>query len=459
MMDYDFVAIGGGSAGYAGARTAAALGLKTAVIDGGNEIGGLCILRGCMPSKALLESAERFRAMRHAAEFGLACDNPRFDTAAIVQRKRRLVSEFASYRRAQLEGGRFDFIRGRAEFVSENEVLVDGSRRVSSRSFLIATGSEIAVPPVPGLAGAGCLTSDSMLELEKLPGSLIVLGAGAVGLEMASYCRAFGCEVTIVQRSPQILSGTDPDVAGELEAALRADGIGIFTGTQLVRVDPGCVEFTKGGETHRLEADAVLNALGRKPARSVLGNSGVPTSGGKVSVDETMATAVPHIFAAGDACGFLEVVHTAIQQGETAASNAALLLGKRGGEPRLMDYRLKLFATFTEPALASVGATEAELRAQGRDFASASYPFSDHGKSIIMGAKFGFVKLTACRRTGEILGGAVVGPGAPDLIHEVAVAMHHRAGVREFAAIPHYHPTLAEIWTYPAEELADSLGI
>lgn len=459
MTDYDFLVLGGGSAGYAGARTAAALGLKTAVIDGGAEIGGLCILRGCMPSKALLESARRFRILREAGEFGLHCGQPGFDTRAIVERKRRLVREFADYRRGQLLDGRFDFVRGRAEFVSENEILVDGSRRISAKSFLIATGSEIAVPPVPGLAAADCLTSDTILELESLPESLVVLGAGAVGLEMASYCRAFGCRVAVVQRSGQILSGTDPDVAGELESAMRADGIEIFTGTKLERVDSNSVEFLRDGRRHRLEAQAVLNALGRKPALAALGNSGLETRSGRVVVGDTMATSHPHIFAAGDVCGFLEVVHIAIQQGEAAAWNAALHLGKCVGTPRRVDYRLKLFAVFSEPQLAAVGASEAELRAQGRDFATATHPFNDHGKSIIMGAKSGFVKLAACRRTGEILGGAVVGPEASDLIHEVAVAMHHRTTVREFAGIPHYHPTLSEIWTYPAEELAESLSV
>jgi pyruvate/2-oxoglutarate dehydrogenase complex dihydrolipoamide dehydrogenase (E3) component len=457
-MDYDFLVLGGGSAGYAGARTAAALGLKTAVVEGGSEIGGLCILRGCMPSKTLLESAKRFRTIQRAAEFGLACDNPRFDPRAIVERKRRLIQEFADYRRSQLEDGRFDFIRGHAEFISENEILVDGSQRLSARSFLVATGSRITFPPVPGLAEAGCLTSDNMLDLEKLPASLIVLGAGAVGLELASYCRAFGCRVTVVQRNTQLLSGTDPDVAGELETALRADGIDIHTGTSLVRVERNTVIFLKSGKEHCIEAEAVLNALGRSPSLGVLGKSGVEIANGRIAVDDCQATSVPHIFAAGDVCGPLEVVHTAIQQGEAAASNAALLLGKRGGGPATVEHRLKLFAVFTEPQLAVVGASEAELRAQGREFVAASYPFNDHGKSMVMGEQHGFVKLIGCKTTGEILGGAVVGPEASDLIHEVVVAMHHRTTAREFASIPHYHPTLSEIWTYPAEEIAEAVS-
>jgi pyruvate/2-oxoglutarate dehydrogenase complex dihydrolipoamide dehydrogenase (E3) component len=166
---------------------------------------------------------------------------------------------------------------------------------------------------------------------------------------------------------------------------------------------------------------------------------------------------VPHIFAAGDVCGGLEVVHIAIQQGEIAATNAAIHLDRHSGKPPVMDYRLKLFAVFSDPQFASVGATEVELEEAGIPFLTATYPFNDHGKSLLMGETHGFVKLTASRETGEILGGAVVGPEASELIHEVVMAMRYRATAREFAAVPHYHPTLSEIWTYPAEEIADQI--
>lgn len=464
-MEYDFVVIGGGSAGYAGARTAASLGLRVAVVEGGHEVGGLCILRGCMPSKSLLESARRFRVLKRAEEFGLACDNPRFDAKTIVARKRRLIAEFADYRKGQLESGRFDFFRGRAEFLNANEVRIvsaDGtSRALRGKSFLIATGSKISTPPVPGLAEAGCLTSDDILDLEEIPKSIIVLGAGPVALEMASYCRAFGCEVTIIQRSPQILRGSDPDAAAALEEGLRADGIAIHTGTRLLSVErEGTamrVAFEKDGSRTELHTECVLNALGRTPALSGLEALDLAIDGSRIKVGPTQATSVTHIFAAGDVCGGLEVVHIAIQQGEIAATNAAILLGRHQGGPPAMDYRLKLFAVFSDPQFASVGATEAELESAGIPFLTATYPFNDHGKSLLMGETHGFVKLTASRDTGEIVGGAVVGPEASELIHEVVVAMRHRTTAREFASIPHYHPTLSEIWTYPAEEIADRM--
>lgn len=465
-MEYDFVVVGGGSAGYAGARTAVGLGLKTAVIESGNEIGGLCILRGCMPSKTLLESARRFRVLKRAGEFGLSCGTPDFNAASIIGRKNRLVAEFADYRRGQLESGKFDFHRGQAEFLDKHTIRVhtpDGhTSTLQGKTFLIATGSEIGFPPVPGLAESRCLTSDELLDLERIPESLIVLGAGPVGLEMASYCRAFGSKVTIIQRSSHILKSVDSDVSSTLEESMRRDGIEIFTNTGLLHVadDGHCarVSFEHGEQLKHLEAARILNALGRKPRLVGLETLGLVTSHGRIAVNVEQSTSQSHIFAAGDVCGGLEVVHIAIQQGEIAAHNAAIQLGREHGAPRMMDYRLKLFAVFSEPQLATVGATENELRAAEVEFLSASYPFNDHGKSLVMGETEGFVKLIAHRHSGEILGASVVGPEASDLIHEIVVAMNYRATVRDFAAIPHYHPTLSEIWTYPAEEIAENLS-
>jgi pyruvate/2-oxoglutarate dehydrogenase complex dihydrolipoamide dehydrogenase (E3) component len=279
---------------------------------------------------------------------------------------------------------------------------------------------------------------------------------------MASYCRAFGSKVSIVQRSPHILKSVDPDISSSLEESLRRDGIEVYTGTGLLRVNDGgsqaMVSFEQGGQVKNLQASRVLNALGRVPRLDGLEPLNLTTSQGRISVKADQSTSLPNIFAAGDVCGGLEVVHIAIQQGEIAAHNAAIQLGRVSGKPREMDYRLKLFAVFCDPQLASLGFTESELRASGIEFLSANYPFNDHGKSIAMGETEGFVKLLAHRQTGEILGASVVGPEASELIHEAVLAMSCRLSAREFAAIPHYHPTLSEIWTYPAEEIADQLA-
>jgi pyruvate/2-oxoglutarate dehydrogenase complex dihydrolipoamide dehydrogenase (E3) component len=463
-MEYDFLVLGGGSAGYAAARTAVDAGLRTAVVEGGSEVGGLCILRGCMPSKTLIESANRMRAVRQARDFGLEVGGVRVDLSAVIARKRALIGEFAEHRRGQLEDGRFEFVRGHGKFAGPHEVVVDlrggGERRLTARTFLVATGSEHAVPPVPGLAEAGALGSDDVLEMERLPGSVVVLGAGPVALEMAHYMEAMGVRVTIVQRSPQLLRGVDADVAAVVEAAFRRRGIEIHTDTKLTGIGKDGsgsreVVFMHGGVERRVAAEAVFNGLGRVPATGNLGldRAGVALDGRKIVTGSDQATSVPHIFAAGDCCSPLEIVHVAVRQGEVAAANAAACI--RGEEPAAtMDLRLSLFAVFTEPQVAVAGLSETEAARRGVKTLCAAYHFDDHGKSLVMGEREGFVKLIVDPASREILGGAIVGPHASDLIHEIVVAMAFRATAAQLAAIPHYHPTLAEIWTYPAEELA-----
>lgn len=460
--DYDFAVIGGGSAGYAAARTAAGLGLKTVVIDGAEELGGLCILRGCMPSKTLIETANAALKVRHAGEFGVEAELKSVDTAAVRGRKRRLIADFAGYRAEQLGDGRFALLRGTAVFTGPESLSVtlrEGGEMlsVSVKSVLIATGSVIAWPDVPGLREAGVWTSDMALDAEDVPASFVVLGGGAIALEMAHYLEGIGRRVTVIQRSAHLLSGMDHDVADVLQESF-SKRMEVHTGTALVRVERSaggkCVVFSKDGTEHRAEAHEVLLALGRRAAVEglELAAAGVELDRNNVRVSKTMQTSVPHIFAAGDVCGQAEVVHVAIQQGELAARNAARMLrGEEGLEE--MDYRLKLFGVFTEPQVAAVGMNEEDAEASGRPWKAASYPFNDHGKSIVMGQLEGFVKMIADTETGEILGASVVGPEAVELIHEVCVAMHFRSTAAEFAKIPFYHPTLSEIWTYPAEDL------
>jgi len=464
-MEFDFAIIGGGSAGYAAARTAVDQGLKVVVIEGGEEIGGLCILHGCMPSKALIESANRMITLRRAKEFGLRAENLAVHAEEIIARKRKFIGEFADYRREQLESGKFEFIRGFARFIDAHTIEIEWAgqptRTLQARSFLIATGSKIQSPHIPGLTECDALTSDDALDLESLPPSLVVLGAGSIGLELTHYFSALGVEVTILQRGPQVLSGTDPDLAIVVEKALRARGVNIFTGTKIHSIESTAtgkrVHFEHNGETRTVECAEILNALGRKPNIDGLGLDVVSVAHphGHVNAAHSQQTSQPHIFAAGDCCGPHAIVHLAVMQGEIAARNAArLLAGKPEADFEKIDYRLKLFVVFTDPEVATVGMCESEAKESGVPYRVATYPFNDHGKSLVMDETEGFVKLITSAETGEILGAGVVGPHADDLIHEIVVAMHFHATAAQLAAIPHYHPTLSEIWTYPAEELA-----
>ena len=463
MKCYDFAVIGGGSGGYAAARTAASLGLSTVVIEGGREVGGLCILRGCMPSKTLIESANRFRTLRHAAEFGLSAEKIGFDAKKIIARKNRLIGEFAQYRQEQLQRGEFDLVRGMAEFLDAFTLKIHmrdgGEKMISLRSGCISTGSVINRPDLPGIDL--CVSSDDLLNLTDIPGSAVVLGGGPVALEMAHYLDALGSRVTILQRNTQLLTGSDHDVANAVFKAFCHRGMSVHCGTRLKRIERSAigtaVMYDHQGTEKRIESALVLNALGRRPAIEGLGlsNAGVVLDGPRICTDLEQRTSMAHLFAAGECCGPYEVVHIAITQAEIAAKNALVLLN--GGKPTAIDYRLKLFACFAEPQMASCGMTEQEALEAGYEIIKASYPFADHGKSLVKGETDGFVKLIADASNGRILGGAVVGPEASELIHEIVVAMAFNATADALATIPHYHPTLSEIWTYPAEELAEQL--
>jgi pyruvate/2-oxoglutarate dehydrogenase complex dihydrolipoamide dehydrogenase (E3) component len=473
-FDSDVAVLGGGSAGYAAARTAAGTGLKTVVIEGGEDVGGLCILRGCMPTKALLYTAEVMHLASHARPWGIRAENVSFDFAKVMARKDALVKDFADYRRQQLAGGKFKFIRANAQFLDPHTVKLSCSvrpvaephrargstlQRLTAKHFIITTGSSVAPPPLPQLHEAGYITSDDVLALKRLPKSFIVLGGGPIACEFAQFFARFGVKVTLIQRSGHILREFDTDAGIEMEKVFRREGIQVFTGTRLVEARRKgklkTVSFEHDSQTVSVSAEEILFALGRVPNTAALGlaKAGVATAGGRIKSNDFMQTSAPHIYAAGDCTGPHEIVHLAVQQGEIAAYNIA-----QANAPRRINYRLLIAVVFTEPQVAFVGLTEKEAKARGISYLAASYPFNDHGKSLIMEAKDGFVKLLADSKSGEILGGACVGPMGGELIHEIVTAMAKRMSVHELAVMPHYHPTLAEIWTYPAEELAGKIS-
>jgi pyruvate/2-oxoglutarate dehydrogenase complex dihydrolipoamide dehydrogenase (E3) component len=456
--DFDVAVIGGGSGGYAAARTAAGAGLKTVVVEGGEEVGGLCILRGCMPTKALLYASEILHLAGHPEPWGIHTANVSFDFARVMARKNALIGEFAEDRRRQLADGRFGFLRANARFRDRHTVALDNNRMLSARHFVVATGSSVAPPPLPQLRETGYLTSDDALRLSQLPESLIVLGGGPIACEFAQFFARFGVKVSLLQRSEHVLREFDTDAATVIEKVFRREGIEVFTGTKLTGASREgglkTVSFEHGGESRSISAREILFALGRVPntASLDLDAAGVATDRGRIIANEFMQTSAPHIYTAGDCTGPHEIVHIAVQQGEVAAHNIAT-----PAAPRRMDYRLLIAVVFTDPQVAFVGLTEKEAKARNIPCRAASYPFNDHGKSLIMEAKDGFVKLLADVKSGEILGGSCVGPMGGELIHEIAAAMAKRMTVHELAVVPHYHPTLAEIWTYPAEELAGQI--
>jgi pyruvate/2-oxoglutarate dehydrogenase complex dihydrolipoamide dehydrogenase (E3) component len=477
-FDYDVAVIGGGSGGYAAARTAASAGLKTVVIEGGEEVGGLCILRGCMPTKALLYAAEVMHLASHAEPWGIRAENVSFNFKQVMARKDLVVKGFADYRHEQLKNGKFKFIRATARFadphtlelfpVPEGTGQGEGEERrqrsievqtLTAKYFVIATGSTIAPSPIACIDPSYCLNSDTALKLTRLPKSIVILGGGATACEFSQFFQRFGVKVTLIQRSPHILHEFDSDATGELEKVFRREGMTVYTGTKII--DSRKVGSHKGvifehdGKKLHVTAEEVFYALGRIPNTDSLNldKIGVTTDCRRIVTNYFMQSNLPHIYAVGDCTGQHEIVHIAVQQGEVAGHNVA-----HPERMKEMNYRLLTEVIFTEPQIAAVGLTEKKAERRNIPYLAASYPFNDHGKSLIMEAKDGFVKLLANPTSGEIIGGCCVGPSGGDLIHEIIAAMYKRMTVAELAAMPHYHPTLAEIWTYPAEELAEKIA-
>lgn len=452
---FDLVVVGAGSGGYAAARTARELGGSVALVDRG-PLGGLCILAGCMPSKTLIASGDAAHEIRHARELGITAGEPTVDFREVMRRKREIIKGFADYRIEGIEA--FPVFAGEARFESPHKLRV-GDDLLEGKAFVIATGSTIAPPAFPGLAAAGFIGSDEALELHVLPESLVVLGGGYVGAELGQFFARIGVPTTILIRSGHLLSGEDTDVGDGLTAYLRAEGIGVETGAQVQRVtvEGGrkVVHFKQNGVEKTVAAHEILYALGRVPnvANLNLEAAGVRSHAVLgIEIDETLRTSQPHIFAVGDVTGRFLLVHIAIQQGEIAARNA---LGKAHERA---DYALsKTHTIFTDPQVAVVGETEKDLQKAGIAYLKGSMPFDDHGKAISIGQTKGFVKMLAAPLDGRILGAAILGPHASDLIHEVIVAMYYGATVFDFVKIPHLHPTMAEILTYPAEEIVEQI--
>ena len=457
---YDFVVLGGGSAGFNAARVAVSLGLRTAIVDGARELGGLCILRGCMPSKTLLYMAEVLQLARKAGSFGLKIPFARADLKAMHARKKRIIANFAAYRRRALAAGKFDLIRAHARFRDPRTLELSNGDIVQGRKILIATGSRVAVPPVPGLADVDCWTSDDVLDLDFIPRSVIVLGGGIVACELAQFLRRIGSRVILVQRSLNILRDHSDDASTVVQQAFVDDGIELFAGTRLEFVAQDrrgfTVTFSHDGRRIVRRAKHLFNALGRTPNTAGLNlpAAGVRTQpGGQVVINRWQQTTSAHVYAAGDCSSPAGIVHLAIQQGELAARHAA---GVRPLRP--IDWSLLLNVVFTDPQLATIGRLERELDKAGQPYLSASYPFNDHGKSILMEANYGYVKVIAEPRRGRILGAEIVGRDAGELIHAFSGPLAMRATVFDLLRAPWYHPTLAEIITYPLEEIAEKIA-
>jgi|AntRauTorckE6833_2_1112554.scaffolds.fasta_scaffold04999_1 pyruvate/2-oxoglutarate dehydrogenase complex dihydrolipoamide dehydrogenase (E3) component len=464
--EYQAVVVGGGSGGYAAAAALADYGLRTVLIDKAEELGGLCILHGCMPSKALIESANLMRRMRNSGEFGIHTSDLKVSMEEVQDRKQRLIDGFQKYRVGQLEGGGFDLIRGEGVFSGEREIEVrdkEDNRKITFEYAVIATGSVPVIPKIEGLDQVDYWLSRDALDTRELPDHLVIVGGGAIGCEMAHCFEGLGSKVTIMQRTGCLVDDLGGDISEVIRKVSQQRGIEVLCSTapSAVRKSGGqiVVEYENEGGRSEISGSHLLVATGRKPATEGLGleQAGIETEDKRVTVNRLYQTSRAHIFAIGDAGNEQPVVHKAVTQGEEVARNIAIECGKLDGEFQAsLGSENELFGVFTHPQCARAGMSDAELSDSGLETESARYDFADHGKAEILGETAGFVKITCEKGTGRILSASAVGPEVIDLIHEIQVAIHAGMSVTGFSKVPHYHPTLAEIWTYPAEELSDN---
>jgi pyruvate/2-oxoglutarate dehydrogenase complex dihydrolipoamide dehydrogenase (E3) component len=458
---YELIVIGGGSAGHAAASTAAGLGVKTALVEAAEVLGGLCILRGCMPSKTLIETANRMRIIRDAGRFGIRAGEPELDPEALRERLRALLEDFRRDRVTSMEAAGYALLRGEARFVSAHSVELTepggNVRALTASAFVIATGSRSSVPEIPGLDETPFWTSDDVVRLPRVPGHIAILGAGAVGMECAHFFEGVGSRVTVIARGKRIMSDSDPDIATAMERESRERGIEFLKETEVEAVAHGSrgfrLEFSGGARS--LEAEALVVATGRRPATAGMGleEIGIAMEKGRIVIDERAATSLRHVFAAGDCASPQAVVHLAVLQGEVAARNATLLLRRDHlSDAAEWPRHSMMSAWFTEPQCVHIGLSETGAKEDETPLVIGRQSYADHGKGMIAGSRHGFVKVMVDPETGRLLGAAGIGPDVVETSHLLQAAIELRLSAAEYLAIPHYHPTLAEAWSRAVED-------
>lgn len=448
---YDVVIIGGGPGGYVAAIRAAQLGGKVLLAEE-RELGGTCLNRGCIPTKAMVHSAEVYSEAKHGEAIGLSFTDLKLDFSGVARHRDRVVSTLVQGVGGLMKANGIEVVNERAEIISPGQVRL-GAREVEAKNIIIATGSGQGKPPIPGIDSAGVVDTDIILAAKTLPETILVLGGGVVGVEFASIMAAFGVKVTLVEMLPGLLSTLDSELGKRLAICLRKAGVDIHTATKVCAITQGPgglnVELEGKKGSQQVTVEQVLLAAGRMPNFGGLDLDGLGIEYDRrsgIKVDKTMATNIPGIWAIGDCVGNLMLAHVASHEGIVAAENIM------GGKAE-MDYRVVPSCVFTSPEVASVGKSEDEAKEEGIEYKVAKFPFLANGKALAQGSTDGMVKIIAAS-DGEILGVHIMGPHASDLVAEAAVAVHQKLTAEELAHIIHAHPTLAEAMAEAAHGLA-----
>ncbi len=448
-MRYDLVILGSGPGGYSAAVRAGQYGLRTALVEKSPKLGGTCLHVGCIPTKALLHTAELWEYVKHGREQGIHCENPRLELPLVLDRKNSIVAKHAKGIEFLMRKNKVDVVQGYGVPLGDGKVEVrqDGNTQtLEAAHVLLATGSEARLLPGPKPDGRRVLTNVEILDLPEVPKSLAIIGAGAVGVEFASIFHRFGSKVTLFEMLPRLVPFEDEEVSKELARSFKKSGIRSETGAQAgdIKTTEKGVSFSvtlANGKTEQVEVEALLLAVGRKANTEGLGleELGVQLDRGFVVVDEWQRTGAPGIYAIGDIVkGTPQLAHVATMEGLVAVAHIA------GKPARPVNKNRIPSATYTEPGIGSVGLTEAQAQAAGYKVKTGKFPFMANSKATILGHHDGFVKVVSDETYGEILGVHIIGPHAYELIGEAVTAMEAEATVETMLHTIHAHPTLYE---------------
>ena len=438
----DVAVLGTGPGGYVAAIRGAQLGLSVVAVED-DRPGGVCLNWGCIPTKALLRNAEVVHLFHRAAEFGIRVTGFEADYAEAVRRSRRVADRMAKGVEFLFRKNKITLISGRGRLLGPTTIEVataGGPERIEARAIIVATGAEPKSLPGVTIDEERVMSSNGAVRRERAPKSLIVIGAGAVGVEFADVYNAYGTEVTLLEALPRLLPIEDEEVSAQLARSLTRRNIALKTGVKVTSVKTGTAGVVVETDGGSLEAEQILMAVGRAARVSGIGleTLGVKLERGFVAVSPHMATSVPGLYAIGDAAGRQLLAHKAMAEGVVAAEAIA------GRDPRPVDYTNVPSCTYCRPQVASIGMTEAEARQGGREVRLGKFPFTASGKAVALGETDGFVKVVADQKSGEILGVHIIGPEATEIIHEFAVGRTLEATLEEIIHTIHAHPTLSE---------------
>ncbi len=443
MSHYDTIVIGGGPGGYVAAIRASQLGQKTAVVEK-QHMGGICLNWGCIPTKSLLRNAEVINLLRAGKTFGFKFDNLTVDYSVAQKRSRRVSQRLVKGIGFLMKKNKIEVIEGQARLKSATEVVVNDTV-LTADHIIIATGARARSIPGVEIDGDRLMTYRHALELTEPPRSLVVVGAGAIGMEFAHIFHSYGSEVTVVEMLPNVLPLEDEEISQEVEKQFKRSGIKVLTGTRVEKVavsgDGVSIQVSREGQVDTLEAEKALIAIGVAPNSDNLGleDIGVQTERGFIQINERMQTNIPNIYAIGDVTGKLALAHVASAQGLVAAEAIA------GHETRPLNYRNMPRCTYTHPEVASVGLTEAQAREQGYAVKVGKFPFQANGKALGLDDNIGFVKVVAEEKFNQVLGVHMVGPHVTELVAGPTGMIGLETTLEELAHTVHPHPTLSEV--------------